>query len=321
MTTTTSGVSSFQVSRNELIESSLRSLGVLNKAQSASSEDILHCSQALDLLIKDLQVQGIRLWKVSEHILPVTLGIARYILGETGGVISTITVTSGGSGYVAATVTISGGGGSGATATAVIAGGVITAIVVTAGGSGFTSRPVVTITSGTGSGATARANLNGLFIVKPLRVLVAFNRQLSGTTDITLLQYSLDQYQTLGSKTTTGIPHSFWVDTQLDNLNVTLYNVPDSSTLYEIHFIVQSSMQDTNLSAQNLDIPREWLRTIKWMLASEVSMEYGCSAEVIQLVSARASNAYESLNAWDSTQQNTSVFLQVDTRYQGRGGR
>jgi hypothetical protein len=55
------------------------------------------------------------------------------------------------------TVTISGGGGSGATATATLTGNVVTSITVTAGGSGYTSNPTVTISGGGGSGAAATA--------------------------------------------------------------------------------------------------------------------------------------------------------------------
>ncbi len=63
-----------------------------------------------------------------------------------GGVILSIPVSAGGTGYtVAPVVTISGGGGTGATATASIASGAVTAITVTAPGSSYTTTPTVTI--------------------------------------------------------------------------------------------------------------------------------------------------------------------------------
>lgn len=315
MPSTTSGTSTFTVSRNELIEASLRVIGVLNKSQTVSPDDIVDCSQALDLLIKDLQSQGIRLWKTDEVTLPLTTGISEYVIGENGGVVSSITVTAGGSGYGAPTITITGGGGSGATATPVVSSGVVTSITVTNGGSGYTSRPVVTVVGGGGTGALALANLNGIFAIKPLMVLTAFNR--TSGNDVTLTELASNQYWTLGSKISSGIPHSFWIDWRLDDMAVRLYNVPDSSTLYELHFIVKTSLQDTNISSQNVDVPREWLRTIKWMLADEISLEYGCSPEIITLVSDKAAKAFETVNAWDSVQQNTSVYFQAENRYQG----
>jgi hypothetical protein len=66
----------------------------------------------------------------------------------TGQFVTSVTVTSGGSGYVTPpAVTFSGGGGSGAAAHAVLAGGVVTSVVVDSTGSGYTSPPAVTIAS------------------------------------------------------------------------------------------------------------------------------------------------------------------------------
>jgi len=63
----------------------------------------------------------------------------------SGGVVTAVTITAGGSGYTSApTISFSGGGGgSGATATATITGGVVTAVTITAGGSGYTSAPTI----------------------------------------------------------------------------------------------------------------------------------------------------------------------------------
>ena len=68
----------------------------------------------------------------------------------TGGVITTIAVVSGGSGYTSVpTVTISGGGGTGASAIAIVTGGVVTGITITSAGIGYTSNPTVTISTPT----------------------------------------------------------------------------------------------------------------------------------------------------------------------------
>ncbi|MEN9661207.1 MAG: hypothetical protein RL324_156 [Verrucomicrobiota bacterium] len=65
------------------------------------------------------------------------------------GVVSSLTISTAGSGYGSVpTVTLSGGGGSGATATATLSSGAVTALTVTSGGSGYTSAPTVTISGG-----------------------------------------------------------------------------------------------------------------------------------------------------------------------------
>jgi len=73
------------------------------------------------------------------------------------GMIDSIQVTSGGSGYTSATVSITSTTGKGATATAVISNGAISAINVTNPGTGY--QDVTVVITGDGSDATATATL------------------------------------------------------------------------------------------------------------------------------------------------------------------
>ncbi len=76
----------------------------------------------------------------------VILSTATATATRTANAVSSVTVTSGGSGYTTVpAVTFSGGAGTGAAATAVVTGGVVTSINVTNGGSGYTSDPTVTV--------------------------------------------------------------------------------------------------------------------------------------------------------------------------------
>ncbi len=72
-----------------------------------------------------------------------------------------ISVTNGGSGYQVTNVVFTGGGGSGASAIPVITGGTITGVIVTSGGSGYASAPTVSFAGSGGTGATATAVLTG----------------------------------------------------------------------------------------------------------------------------------------------------------------
>jgi hypothetical protein len=77
------------------------------------------------------------------------------------GIISSINITNGGSGYTSSPViAFSGGGGTGATATSVVSGGVVTRIDIKSYGGGYTSSPtVVIVPANGGTGATATANI------------------------------------------------------------------------------------------------------------------------------------------------------------------
>lgn len=116
------------------------------------------------ILIRDSSSQA-----VSATILTNMINQARVKTAErgeciriraSGGTISAVTVTAGGTGYTLPTITASGGLGQSAIFTATVAGGVITAISVVDGGFNFTGTVTITITDATGTGATATATVN-----------------------------------------------------------------------------------------------------------------------------------------------------------------
>ena len=78
----------------------------------------------------------------------------------TPGTVASVTVINGGSNFTTTpTLTFTGGGGTGATATASLTGGVITSVNVTLGGSGYTSDPAIIVQSATNNSASATASL------------------------------------------------------------------------------------------------------------------------------------------------------------------
>jgi fibronectin-binding autotransporter adhesin len=83
--------------------------------------------------------------------------IPQALLSATGVGVSSIALSSGGSGYIdSPIVTISGGSGSNATATATVSGGVVTAVVVTSPGTGYSLSDSLSV-SFSGGGASAVA--------------------------------------------------------------------------------------------------------------------------------------------------------------------
>ena len=109
-------------------------------------------------ITKYLKDDAILDWGIDKE-LTLTLG------DNIGGALTSVAVTSGGSGYSSApAVTISGGGGSGATVTAVMSGSSVFGLTITNPGSGYTSNPTLTIAGtgwgGSGSTATGTATIS-----------------------------------------------------------------------------------------------------------------------------------------------------------------
>lgn len=87
-------------------------------------------------------------WTI-EWVIPAAAKItATGTATVSGGGVTAISITNGGSGYTSApTISFSGGGGTGAAATATITGGVVTAVTVNTAGTGYTSAPTVTFSA------------------------------------------------------------------------------------------------------------------------------------------------------------------------------
>ena len=76
--------SSFTVSRDTIIQLALRKLGVLDVGSTPDPETVTSASLNLNLMIKQMSTQGLKLWKVQELVIPVTANKTTYTLGGSG---------------------------------------------------------------------------------------------------------------------------------------------------------------------------------------------------------------------------------------------
>ena len=79
--------SSFTVSRDQIIQLALRKLGVLEIGTTPDAETITSASLNLNLMIKQMATQGLKLWKVQELVVPLTANQTTYTLGGTNSVL------------------------------------------------------------------------------------------------------------------------------------------------------------------------------------------------------------------------------------------
>jgi hypothetical protein len=71
----------FNVTRDQVIQLALRKLGVLEIGSTPDPETIANASLALNLFIKQMATQGLKIWKVNELALPLTAGKTTYTIG------------------------------------------------------------------------------------------------------------------------------------------------------------------------------------------------------------------------------------------------
>ena len=73
--------STYTVTRDQIITLALRKLGVLEIGATPDADTIANASMSLNLLIKMMSTDGLKLWKISELIIPITANQTSYVLG------------------------------------------------------------------------------------------------------------------------------------------------------------------------------------------------------------------------------------------------
>lgn len=307
-----SGVTTFTMTRNDCIKASLRVLRELGAGGVPTIEDYVNCNQALNIVLKSWQMRGIPLWKLVEISFPLFPDMATYPLGLAGGYLvdEGITIVDPGGGGVDGTWTesvLDGGSGVDGEIDYVINGGLITSVVVTVGGSGYSSPSAIfTNASGTFEVTIAQVGLGG---DRPIKFRDAWIRDDATSQDTPQIQVARQDYNQFGYKAQTGVPNQYWYDPQLDTGILTVYPVP-TVLGGTFHGIVQMPIQDMVTATDNFDLPQEWLQAIKWGLADELSLEYGCPADVRGEVAAKAAKFVD--DCFSYSMEESSVYFTVD---------
>lgn len=79
--------STYTVTRDQIITLALRKLGVIEIGATPDAETIANASMSFNLLIKQMSTDGLKLWKISELIIPLVNNQTSYILGGSTSVL------------------------------------------------------------------------------------------------------------------------------------------------------------------------------------------------------------------------------------------
>jgi hypothetical protein len=228
----TSGTYNFTMTRDDIIGAALRLTGAFGDQDVIPASDITNCAQALNILAKELALNGLPLWCVQDIAVPT-------VLGQTSYNISTASNTT-----------------------------------------------------------------------LPLRILDAYIRDSTGN-DTSLLITSRYDYDTLGQKSSQGVPNQLYYDPQLGAGSIIVYNVPADGTRV-IHVVIQRQIQDFNLSTDNPDFPQEAFRLLKWCLADEIALEYQAPESVRREINSRAAIYKDKF--FDFEQEQASIYFTPSER-------
>ena len=80
---TTSGTTSFSVSRDDLIKGALRKIGVVAQGEVASADQISEASVALNMMVKAWEADGMPLWALRTTPITVTANKTSYVIGPS----------------------------------------------------------------------------------------------------------------------------------------------------------------------------------------------------------------------------------------------
>lgn len=306
----TTGTNSFTVTRNDILESALRTLGVIGIGETPQTEDYTNCSQALNIMIKSWAKKGWPLWTVETIVVPMVEGIRIYPIGATAGYVYEVTST-GGTGYTAGTWTATNGTtGTAASGTYTVSGGAPDTFTIVIPGTAYTTAPTTFTLSGAGTGATITATIVGVTTNKPVRAFTGFIRDVNNN-DTVLMPISKQEYDDQGAKFSAGVPNQFYFDNQLTNANLYVLNVPTISTS-SVYLDVERMFYDMTSASDTFDFPQEWFQALKWGLAAEIAVEYGVDIQLVPYYEQKAQTYIQ--EAFDFSVEEPSVYFSMNTQ-------
>ena len=76
----------FSVTRDQIIQLALIKLGVLEIGDTPDAATVQYASLNLNLLLKQMNTDGLKIWKNQELVIPMTNNTTTYTLGGSGSV-------------------------------------------------------------------------------------------------------------------------------------------------------------------------------------------------------------------------------------------
>lgn len=308
-----SGSYDFTRTRDQIIYGAMRLCGVKDAGQTVSADELSDASEALEMMVKAWQAQGLHLWKQKEATLFVQPGTRSYTLGPSGdNATQSYVETTLSADAVATDATISVTSDDGISDAdyigIVLDGGTIQWTTVSGAPVGDAVTLADALTGDASSGNKVYAYTSK--IQRPLRVL-SIRRENNSGTEIELELLSRNEYFELPNKSTRGTPTQAYYDPQLDGGTLYLWVTPDDVSAV-FNFTYMESIQDFDEASNEADFPAEWLEALKYNLAVRLAPEYGIDFQSRSWLKAEAEQYLNAVTMWDNEPE--SFFFEPDYR-------
>src|SRR3990167_6026040 len=314
----TSGVSTFNATRNEIISAALRKLQVKSHGTTISAEMNQECDFALNSLVKRLQARGLHVWTVQEATLFPQLLQVRYALAKTSADYCAATNS-----YTTKTITAA--EESGQTTISVTSSTGMTASdkIGIVGDDGTIHWTTISSVPGATSvviavaldAAAAAGNYVHFYtsnIVRPLRIVSARRYKIDSVTagtETPIIPISHLDYQALPNKMAAGTVNQVYYDAPLSTGDLYLWQKPDDvDTL--IRFTWHRPIEDFSAAGDNPDMPQEWIDALVFNLALVMAPEYCVNGQRLTEIAALATSFLDEVSGFD--REDTSIFFAPD---------
>lgn len=306
----TSGSTNYSRTRDNLIDTSLKLLGVLGEGETASANAVTDMAVLLNSMIKGWQAIGINLWREDEAVVFLTDSTAEYSLYSSGDrasaeIIKTELSVAGATSDTTITVD---------SVTSMATSDKIgvelddNTIDWSTISSIDTTNKTITMAAGLGGAAAVNNNVYvyTTILSRPMDIVSARLLYDNGI-ERELRKLGRKEYFQLPNKTIEGKPVAFYFSPQLDRGKLYLWPTPDSvADRLRITYI--RTIEDFDASTDDPDFPQEWLEAIAYNLAVRAAPMYGIDLLVDNpSVLSIANSSFGLLQAWDSESSSIHV--------------
>jgi hypothetical protein len=303
----TSGVSSFNATRDQIILASLRKLQAISATETSVNPTLItNCAFQLNALVKSLNATGLHIWTEEEATVFLQPSQISYRLGgtttdnATGAYTATTLASSAASGATSISVTSAIGFGSGFFVGVVLNNGTIGWSTQSGAASGST----ITLNTGlTGSAAGGTpVYVYQTQIVRPLRVVGVRRYNFASAID-TQMQPMLSRldYRNLPNKTATGVPTQSFYDPRGGANSQGILNIwpAPADVTNAVKMTWWRPIQDFTTPGNNPDLPDEWIDALVWNLAYKLWPEFPISQALMEAIKEQAMISLENVSGWD----------------------